>query len=109
MIEGTIKHNRNGIPKELKPVADREDRRWPFNELVFIIDSSVKGGRWRGGRGGHSKRQMKKIEISSFKKYRVLKKAFFTQKVLKKSFVKFCKILIPQNCTKKYICKILKT
>ena len=79
------------------------------NKLDFLVDkikgnieiTSVYGGRGEG--------RLKKIEISSFKKYRVLKKAFFTRKVLKKSFVKFSKILIPQNCTKKYICKILTT
>ena len=70
IIEGTMKHNRNGIPTELKQVADREERRWPLNELVFIIDSSVQGGGdgGGGGGGGHKKRKMKKIEISTFKK-----------------------------------------
>ena len=46
--------------------------------------SSVYGG------GADSKRQTKKIEISSFKKYRVLKKGIFYPKSTKKII---CKIL----------------
>ena len=51
----------------------------------------------------------KKSKFHNLKILGYEKKAFFTQKVLKKSFVKLCKILIPQNFIKKYICKILTT
>ena len=44
-----------------------------------------------GAGGGDSKQQNEKLEISSFMKYSVLKKAFYTQKCTKKDI---CKILI---------------